>query len=132
MNSQKVCLLLVSFLLLCGMIGCGQKPEPVVDQPKTTVEEPKPLPQPVVEEPKEPKPLASEQEVTEKPKVAMEKPEMAIAPFDADQAEQHQQAWAQYLGVPVEVTNSIGMKLRLIPAGEFMMGSPESDDEARD
>ncbi len=24
----------------------------------------------------------------------------------------------------MEVTNSIGMKLRLIPAGEFMMGSP--------
>ena len=28
-----------------------------------------------------------------------------------------------YLGVPVEQTNSIGMKLRLIPPGEFMMGS---------
>ena len=31
----------------------------------------------------------------------------------------------QYLAVPVEVTNSIGMKLALIPPGEFMMGSPE-------
>jgi formylglycine-generating enzyme required for sulfatase activity len=32
----------------------------------------------------------------------------------------------------MEVTNSIGMKLRLIPAGEFMMGSPgaeRSDDD---
>ena len=37
----------------------------------------------------------------------------------------------QRLGLPVEITNSIGMKLRLIPAGEFMMGSPESDDEAK-
>ena len=27
----------------------------------------------------------------------------------------------------MEVTNSIGMKLRLIPAGEFMMGSPETE-----
>lgn len=27
---------------------------------------------------------------------------------------------------PVEITNSIGMKLRLIPAGEFLMGSGES------
>jgi len=27
----------------------------------------------------------------------------------------------------MEATNSIGMKLRLIPAGEFSMGSPESD-----
>jgi hypothetical protein len=28
--------------------------------------------------------------------------------------------------------NSIGMKLRLIPAGEFLMGSPESDSDAAD
>jgi formylglycine-generating enzyme required for sulfatase activity len=30
------------------------------------------------------------------------------------------------------VTNSIGAKLRLIPAGEFMMGSPETDQDAED
>jgi formylglycine-generating enzyme required for sulfatase activity len=29
-----------------------------------------------------------------------------------------------------DISNSIGMKLRLIPAGEFMMGSPEGDDDA--
>ena len=29
------------------------------------------------------------------------------------------------MGVPVEITNSIGMKLVLIPPGEFMMGSPK-------
>jgi formylglycine-generating enzyme required for sulfatase activity len=29
----------------------------------------------------------------------------------------------------MEIINSIGMKLRLIPAGEFMMGSTETDDE---
>jgi len=34
--------------------------------------------------------------------------------------------------VPREITNSIGMKLVLIPAGEFLMGSPDSDKEARD
>jgi formylglycine-generating enzyme required for sulfatase activity len=28
------------------------------------------------------------------------------------------------------ITNSIGMKLTLIPAGEFMMGSPDSDSDA--
>ena len=55
-----------------------------------------------------------------------EPPPLAIAPFDAADAKQHQRAWAEYLGVPVEKTNSIGMKLVLIPAGEFMMGSHES------
>jgi len=37
-----------------------------------------------------------------------------------------QQAAAKASGVPVETTNSIGMKLVLIPAGEFVMGSGES------
>jgi serine/threonine-protein kinase len=50
-------------------------------------------------------------------------PGPASAPFDAQQARQHQEAWAKYLGVPIEVTNSIGMKLVLIPPGEFTMGS---------
>ena len=50
-------------------------------------------------------------------------PPPAIAPFNADQAKQHQAAWAKYLGVPVEYENSIGMKFRLIPPGEFLMGS---------
>ena len=54
-------------------------------------------------------------------------PKPAIAPFDASQAKQHQEAWAKHLGVPVEFTNSIGMKLRLIPAGEFSAGT-EADD----
>ena len=35
-------------------------------------------------------------------------------------------------GLPQEITNSIGMKLKLIPAGEFLMGSPESDEDAGD
>jgi serine/threonine protein kinase/formylglycine-generating enzyme required for sulfatase activity len=54
-------------------------------------------------------------------------PAPAIAPFDAAQAAMHQQAWADYLGVPVEFTNSIGMKFRLIPPGEFLMGSPANE-----
>jgi formylglycine-generating enzyme required for sulfatase activity/serine/threonine protein kinase len=32
---------------------------------------------------------------------------------------------------PKEITNSIGMKLVLIPAGEFLMGSPDSDKDAQ-
>jgi uncharacterized protein (TIGR03067 family) len=50
-------------------------------------------------------------------------PAPAIAPFTTDQAKQHQEAWAKHLGVPVEYTNSIGMKLRLIPPGEYLRGS---------
>ncbi|HEX5104969.1 MAG TPA: formylglycine-generating enzyme family protein, partial [Pirellulaceae bacterium] len=58
-------------------------------------------------------------------------PPPAIAPFDAEQAQAHQAAWAKYLGVPVEYTNSIGMKFRLIPPGEFLMGStPEAIEAA--
>jgi formylglycine-generating enzyme required for sulfatase activity len=59
-----------------------------------------------------------------------ESPPPAIAPFDAATAKQRQAAWAKHLGVPVEITNSIGMKLVLIPPGEFLMGSPDSDLEA--
>jgi hypothetical protein len=49
-------------------------------------------------------------------------PPPAIAPFDAAKAKEHQAAWARQLGFPVEMTNSIGMKLVLIPPGEFTMG----------
>ena len=47
----------------------------------------------------------------------------AVAPFDAAAAKQYQEAWAEHLQVPVEYTNSIGMKFRLIPPGRFPMGS---------
>ncbi len=50
----------------------------------------------------------------------------AVAPFDEAQAKAHQKAWADHLGVPVESANSIGMKMTLIPPGEFMMGSNSS------
>ena len=50
-------------------------------------------------------------------------PPPAIAPFDAQQAKGHQEVWAQYLGVPMETSNSVGMKFVLIPPGEFLMGS---------
>jgi len=42
-------------------------------------------------------------------------PAPAIAPFNAEQAQQHQEAWAKYLKIDVEYSNSIGMKFRLIP-----------------
>ncbi len=51
------------------------------------------------------------------------RPPMAVAPFNEKAAKQHQARWAKYLRVRVVQTNSIGMKLVLIPPGEFMMGS---------
>jgi formylglycine-generating enzyme required for sulfatase activity len=50
-------------------------------------------------------------------------PLLAVAPFDSREAAAHQQRWAAHLGKPVVMTNSIGMKLILIPPGEFDMGS---------
>jgi len=54
---------------------------------------------------------------------AAKPPPPAIVPFDAKQARQHQEAWAKHLSTEVETTNSIGIKMRLIPPGEFLMGS---------
>ena len=56
-----------------------------------------------------------------------ETPPLAVAPFDADKAKQHQEAWAKHLGVEPEITNSIGMKMRLVPPGHFIMGSPRDE-----
>jgi formylglycine-generating enzyme required for sulfatase activity len=50
-------------------------------------------------------------------------PPRAVAPFDGAQARKHQEAWAAHLGTSVELTNTQGMKLVLIPPGEFLMGS---------
>jgi formylglycine-generating enzyme required for sulfatase activity len=49
-------------------------------------------------------------------------PPLAIAPFDEKQAKEHQQVWAKYLGVPVEMSDSIGMNFTLVPPGEFKRG----------
>ncbi len=49
-------------------------------------------------------------------------PPPAVAPFGAAEAKRHQEAWATHLGEPVETTNSIGMKLVVIPPGKFSMG----------
>ena len=54
-------------------------------------------------------------------------PALAIAPFDAAQAKKLQQQWADYLGMPAERENSIGMKLVLTPPGEFLMGSTSDE-----
>jgi hypothetical protein len=58
-----------------------------------------------------------------------DQPAPAIAPFGAEQAKQHQEEWAEHLGVEVETTNSVGMKMRLIPPGEFLMGTTDEEIE---
>jgi formylglycine-generating enzyme required for sulfatase activity len=49
-------------------------------------------------------------------------PQPAIAPFDATQARQHQEAWAKYLQIEVEYTNSLGMEFVLVPKGKSWLG----------
>ncbi|HET6326454.1 MAG TPA: protein kinase, partial [Planctomycetaceae bacterium] len=44
-------------------------------------------------------------------------------------AKSAQQEWAERLNTPVISTNSLGMKLALIPPGDFQMGSPKSERE---
>ncbi|MFO0881758.1 MAG: SUMF1/EgtB/PvdO family nonheme iron enzyme [Gemmataceae bacterium] len=47
-------------------------------------------------------------------------PPPAVAPFTAEQAKKHQEAWAAHLKLPVEETSkATGMKFRLIPPGDY-------------
>ena len=72
--------------------------------------------------------LGDQQNVRADERAGTTGPPLAVEPFDAATAKGHQEAWAKHLGVPVEMTNSIGMKMVLIPPGEFVMGSPENEE----
>ncbi|MBP3959613.1 SUMF1/EgtB/PvdO family nonheme iron enzyme [Gemmata sp. G18] len=50
-------------------------------------------------------------------------PQPAPASFDAVQASELQKLWSRHLVLPVEHTNSIGMKFQLIPPGRIQVGS---------
>ena len=52
-------------------------------------------------------------------------PPLANAPLNVGQAKECQQQWAKHIGKEVVHTNSIGMKLVLLPPGEFTMGRNE-------
>ena len=54
-----------------------------------------------------------------------QQPPPGVVPFDEKKAKSLQSDAASRLGMPVEIANSIGIKLVLIPSGEFMMGSTE-------
>jgi formylglycine-generating enzyme required for sulfatase activity len=74
-------------------------------------------------------PSDSEEPPSESP-TAKAEAKMLKAPFTEEEAVAAQKQWSEVLGTPVEMTNSIGMKLALIPPGEFLMGSPDSDKNA--
>ena len=57
--------------------------------------------------------------------LANEEPSLAKAPFNAQQAKEFQQQWAKNIGTDLVHANSIGMKLVLLPPGEFTMGRTE-------
>jgi len=50
-------------------------------------------------------------------------------PFGEQEAQDRQREAAKASGVPIDVDNSLGMKLKLIPAGEFVMGSSADEPE---
>lgn len=54
-------------------------------------------------------------------------PPLAVAPLEGTKARHHQFLWARHLKTDVHIKNGIGMRLVLIPPGEFLMGSPESE-----
>jgi formylglycine-generating enzyme required for sulfatase activity len=54
-------------------------------------------------------------------------PPLARAPFSGEEARRLQENWAEYLDQNVEEANSIGMKLVLIPPGEFDAGTPQEE-----
>jgi formylglycine-generating enzyme required for sulfatase activity len=58
---------------------------------------------------------------------AADQPPLAKVPFGADHAKEFQRQWAKHIGKPVVHTNSIGMKMVLIPPGEFVMGVSEKE-----
>ena len=64
--------------------------------------------------------------------IATAGPALAVAPFDAEHAKLHQQVWSAHRGLPVEWTNSVGMKMILIPPGEFVMGNSREEIAGRD
>ena len=56
-----------------------------------------------------------------------EAPVYASWPFDAREAARRQAETARLLGQPERQVDSIGMRFSLVPAGEFVMGSPETE-----
>ncbi len=61
--------------------------------------------------------------------LAVDAPPRAVAPFDVTTARAHQEAWSKYLSTTVEESNTLAIKLILIPPGEYQMGSSTEQSE---
>ncbi len=116
---MKLCVWsMVACLLASGagrLVAADTAAEPAADPPAAQQVQPAPQ-QPAAEPP----PATSEQSVADLP--VADQP--AAPPTTVSPA---QQAAADALARPALITNSIGMHLVLIPAGEFSLGSPASE-----
>ncbi|WP_010584030.1 protein kinase domain-containing protein [Schlesneria paludicola] len=65
--------------------------------------------------------------ITDEPTTPPQPPPPSVPELDPPLERGDQATIAQQIGKPVDYTNSIGMKLKLIPPGEFIMGSQPSD-----
>jgi formylglycine-generating enzyme required for sulfatase activity len=63
----------------------------------------------------------------DKEPASKKQPQAPKFPFDAATAKRYQKECAEYLGLPVEFTNGLGMKFMLVPPGTFLMGSPPDE-----
>jgi eukaryotic-like serine/threonine-protein kinase len=58
-------------------------------------------------------------------------PALAIVPFLPEDGKRRRQDWAKYLDRPLDEPNSIGMKMVLIPPGEFRRGCPDEEEGSK-
>lgn len=59
------------------------------------------------------------------------KPLVVIAPVGSEEVQQIQAQWAQHLAIAVTEVNSLGMELKLVPPGKFLMGAALNDADAQ-
>lgn len=124
MKSQWRRLLPVLFLAICGVSGCGDEPppdaqnrRPAADKAKATAARPNPA---------EKTDATPEKTKAAGSGTASRSDLMARPKHVLDAAVVAQRDCSQSLRLPLRTTNSIGMRLVLIPDGEFVMGTADS------
>src|SRR5690606_28799536 len=55
-------------------------------------------------------------------------PSPLISPYAEEAALEKRGEWAEFLGIPGEMVNSVGTRMMLVPTGEFLMGSPQMEE----